>query len=172
MCTHEVLLNLLKNFASINGSQFLISYCYISEYDFSANIELTEEEQTRLLLEYEKECESKKLQRNNTERDTREDAKLLAHDVRDNHYSPCVSASTSEPSTSSEAASCQTTSADRETNKQEKLSRCGVKEEFATDEPVGLKTKEKKDMVIVTDGNSCHTSSCSGDKGTTVYILF
>jgi hypothetical protein len=97
---------------------------------------------------------------------------LLAHDVRDNHYSPCVSASTSEPSTSSEAASCQTTSADRETNKQEKLSRCGVKEEFATDEPVGLKTKEKKDMVIVTDGNSCHTSSCSGDKGTTVYILF
>lgn len=97
---------------------------------------------------------------------------MLANDVRDNHYSSCVSASTSEPSIASEVVSCQTSSADRETNKQEKLSRNGVKEEFAMDEPVGLKTKEKKDMVIVTDGNSCHTSSCSGDKGTTAYILF
>jgi len=97
---------------------------------------------------------------------------LLANDVRDNHYSSCVSASTSEPTIASEVVSCQTSPADRETNKQEKLSRSGVQEEFATDEPVGLKTREKKDMVIVTDGNSCHTSSCSGDKGTTVYILF
>lgn len=134
------------------------------EYDFGANIDLTEEEQTRLLLEYEKECESNKLLRSNSERNTREDAKLLAHDVRDNHYSSCVSASTSEPSIASEVVTRQTSSADRETNKQEKLSRNGVKEEFAVDEPVNLKTKEKKDMVIVTDGNSCHTSSCSGDK--------
>ena len=126
----------------------------------------------RLLLEYEKECESKKLLQSNSERDTREDAKLLAHDVRDNHYSSCVSASTSGPSIASEAVCCQTSSVDRGTNKQEKLNKYEVKEEFATDEPIGLKTKEKKDMVIVTDGNSCHTSSCSGDKGTTVTFYF
>jgi len=161
----------LESIPPIMTLYFLISDCYISEYDFGANIDLTEEEQTRLLLEYEKECENNKLLRSNSERNTREDAKLLAHDVRDNHYSSCVSASTSEPAIASEVVTRQTSSADRETNKQEKLSRNGVKEEFAVDEPVNLKTKEKKDMVIVTDGNSCHTSSCSGDKGTTVYIL-
>jgi hypothetical protein len=148
----------------------VINYCYISEDDFGANIDLTEEEQTRLLLEYERECESKKLLQSSSERNAMEDARLLAHDVRDNHYSSCVSGSRSEPSIATEVVSCPTSSCDKGTNKQGKVNRCGVKQEFATDETVYLKTKEKKDMVIVTDGNSCHTSSCSGDKGTTVYI--
>jgi hypothetical protein len=171
-CSHEELLNLLRKLAANNSPYFLISCCYVSEYDFGANIDLTEEEQTRLLLEYEKECESKKLLQSNSERDTMDDARLLVPDVRDNHYSSCVSASRSEPSIASEVVSCQTNAADKGTNKREKLNRYGVKEEFSTDEPIGLKTKEKKDMVIVTDGNSCHTSSCSGDKGITVYIPF
>lgn len=118
------------------------------EEDFAANIELSEEDQTRLLLEYEKECENKKLQRSNSEKDS--DAMMLAYDVRDNHYSSSfICESRSEPAIASKV--------DNSTNKQDGG-------EFIIDEPIGFKTKEKKDMVIVTDGNSCHTSSCSGDK--------
>jgi hypothetical protein len=144
----------------------MISFSYISEEDFGANIELTEEEQTRLLIEYEKECENKKLLRSNSEKDSREDAMMLAYDVRDNHYSSLICESRSEPCIASKVDSCQASSVDKTTSKQESLNIDGEKGEFMMDEPIGFKTKEKKDMVIVTDGNSCHTSSCSGDKGT------
>ncbi|PNF17062.1 hypothetical protein B7P43_G00845 [Cryptotermes secundus] len=134
------------------------------EKDFGANIELTEEEQTRLLLEYEKECENKKLLRSSSERDSSEDAMMLAYNVRDNHYSPVISESISEPYIATKVDSHQANSDDNIANKQEKLNKFAEKGEFNIDEPTGFKTKEKKDMVIVTDGNSCHTSSCSGDK--------
>lgn len=140
--------------------------CLLSEKDFGASIELTEEEQTRLLLEYEKECENKKLLRSSSERDNSEDAMMLAYNVRDNHYSPVISESISEPYIATKADSHQANSDDNIANKQEKLNKFAEKGEFNIDEPTGFKTKEKKDMVIVTDGNSCHTSSCSGDKGT------
>jgi hypothetical protein len=138
---------------------------YISEVDFGANIELTEEEQSRLLLEYEKECENKKLLRSNSERNSKEDAMMLACGVRGNHYSPFICESRSEPSIASRVDSCQTSLGDKATSKQESLNRDGQKGEFMTDELAVFGTKEKKDMVIVTDGNSCHTSSSSGDKG-------
>lgn len=116
------------------------------EENFGANIELTEEEQMKLLLEYEKECERKKLQRSNSEKDIREDALMMAYNVRDNHYSPIISESRSEPAI---ATNLNNTTP------------CIQKDE---DESIGFKTKEKKDMVIISDGNSCQTSSCSGDK--------
>lgn len=90
---------------------------------------------------------------------------MLARDVRGNHYSSFVCESRSEPSIASKVDSCQTSSGDKETKEQENLNTDGQKE-LMTDELVVFKTKEKKDMVFVTDGNSCHTSSSSGDKGT------
>ncbi|XP_021914019.1 BSD domain-containing protein 1-like isoform X2 [Zootermopsis nevadensis] len=133
--------------------------------DFGTNIELTEEEQTRLLLEYERECESKKLLRSNSERNSREDAMMSACGVRGNQHSSFICESRSEPSIASKMDGCQMTTSDKATSKQENLNRDGQKGELMTgDESVLFKTKEKKDMVIVTDGNSCHTSSSSGDK--------
>jgi hypothetical protein len=85
-------------------------------------------------------------------------------DVRDNHYSPSICESRSEPSIACKVDTCQTGSGERAA-KQEKLNKDGQKGDFMTDELVIFKTKEKKDMVIITDGNSCHTSSTSGDKG-------
>ncbi|KAJ9578394.1 hypothetical protein L9F63_005383, partial [Diploptera punctata] len=116
------------------------------EEDFGANIELTEEEQTRLLLEYEKECADKKLTRSNSEKENKEDALMMAYNVRDNYYSPIISESRSEPAIASKVDST-TPSIQKD-----------------EDETIGYKTKEKKDMVIISDGNSCQTSSCSGDK--------
>jgi hypothetical protein len=144
----------------------------LSEKDFGSNIELTEEEQTRLLLEYEKECENKKLLHSSSERDSSEDAMMLAYNLRDNHYSSFICESISEPCIATKVDSHQANSDDNTTNKQEKLNKFGEKGEFNIDETSGFKTKEKKDMVIVTDGNSCHTSSCSGDKGTITKIEF
>jgi hypothetical protein len=141
--------------------------CLFSENDFGSNIELTEEEQTRLLLEYEKECENKKLLQSSSEKDSSEDAMMLAYNVRDNHYSSSfICESRSDPSIATKVDSHQANLDDNITSKQENLNKFGEKGEFNIDEPVGFKTKEKKDMVVVTDGNSCHTSSCSGDKGT------
>lgn len=144
----------------------------LSEKDFGSNIELTEEEQTRLLLEYEKECENKKILHSSSERDSSEDAMMLAYNLRDNHYSSCICESISEPCIATKVDSHQANSDDNITNKQEKLNKFGEKGEVNIDESSGFKTKEKKDMVIITDGNSCHTSSCSGDKGTITKIEF
>jgi hypothetical protein len=96
----------------------------------------------------------------------------MACNVRDNHYSSVICESISEPSPATKVDSHQTSSCDNVTNKLDKLSKFGEKGEINIDEPVSFKAKEKKDLVIVTDGNSCHTSSCSGDKGTITKIEF
>ncbi|PSN43085.1 hypothetical protein C0J52_19295 [Blattella germanica] len=103
-----------------------------------------EEEQTRLLLEYEKECEDKKLQRSNSERTANEDALLMACNVRDNHYSSSVICeSRSEPAIA--------TNLDGSVDK----SPCPQENEIKDiiDESIGFKTKEKKDMGLTTESN-------------------
>jgi hypothetical protein len=90
----------------------------------------------------------------------------MSYNVRDNHYSSFICESVSEPSIATKVDSHQANSNDNITSKQEKLNKLEEKGEFNIDEAVSFKTREKKDMVIISDGNSCHTSSCSGDKGT------
>ena len=86
--------------------------------------------------------------RSNSENDSKEDALMMDYNVKDNYYSPIISESRSEPAIAT---------------KIDNTTPCIQKYE---DDSIGFKTKEKKDMVIVSDGNSCQTSSCSGDKGT------
>jgi hypothetical protein len=96
----------------------------------------------------------------------------MACNVRDNHYSSVISESISEPSPATTVDSHQADSYDNVTNKVDRLNKLGEKGECNVDEPVSFKAKEKTDMVIISDGNSCHTSSCSGDKGTIIKIEF
>lgn len=116
------------------------NFCWEQE-DFGPHIELSEEEQTRLLQEYEKECEKKKLQQNSTEG---ENLKL-----EDNHYSENV-----QP--------------DHQAQKEVQMSSSAPEKDKTQpiEEPDDLSVGERKDLVIINpDGNSCHTnSSCSGDK--------
>ncbi|KAK7867046.1 hypothetical protein R5R35_005686 [Gryllus longicercus] len=114
------------------------NFCWEQE-DFGTHIELSEEEQTRLLQEYEKECENKKLLRN-----TSQEENLV---VEDNHYSENVNE----------------TPVDTPVKKSSSVIQKDKEQSEDTDD---LSVGERKDLVIVSpDGNSCHTtSSCSGDK--------
>ncbi|XP_068082953.1 BSD domain-containing protein 1 [Anabrus simplex] len=132
--------------------------CWEKE-DFATNIELSEEEQIRLLQEYEKECEDKKLHRNGNKDDS-----LLVQNFKDNHYSASSSgiSEVAQVDTKLEEFSDPSNTTSHVKTGKESESRDGVAVKYDLDL---LKTKERKDLVIVSaDGISCHTSSCSGDK--------
>lgn len=120
------------------------NFCWDQE-DFGTHIELSEEEQTRILLEYEKECEDKKSRQNASQ-----EGKLV---VEDNHYSDSVN-TTDAPADTPVDTPVKTSSLVVEKDKEQ------------PEDPDDLSVGERKDLVIVSpDGNSCHTtSSCSGDK--------
>lgn len=117
--------------------------CFISEKD----TDLTEEEQIRLLQEYQKECQEKTLKCKDN---------LLSESFEDNHYSSAVESRNGgvDPSLLKE------TESNKNLQNKNPIEISEEKDYLAV-----LKTREKKDMVIISEGNSCQTSSCSGDKG-------
>lgn len=103
-------------------------------------MDLTEEEQIRLLQEYEKECLEKTIKGE----DSQFASELVGGD--DKHYISSVKEV--DPDTIAP-----------------KDSDIGVESNEELNYVTGLRMREKKDMVIVSEGNSCRNSFSSGDKG-------
>ncbi|XP_049764171.1 BSD domain-containing protein 1-like [Schistocerca cancellata] len=125
------------------------------EQDFGPNIELSEEEQIRILQEYEKECEEKRLKQ--------DQETLLDSSFKFNHYSD-INGSLVLASSSLKGADVDIV----ETTDDIKRGYCDKDSDDIDSlekDCIGmLQTREKKDMVVVGYSPSAHTSSCSGDK--------